>query len=507
MIEQIAMVDGLVVYVGSGVTIDDTGSTWSSMLVKVAEQAKVNLPHLQRFEGILSAPQIATMVFKAIQKKFPTKARIELAKTLGSTFYEENNWRNSQFSRAVILMAEHLVLAGKPVFILTTNYDTYLENKANDLQGEGLIERIRVSSYLLDADDADDETASGQRNVREDDIREVPVVHLHGRVQLETDVDDASRIVFSESDYFESEQVVFEFVEGLFAKHDVLILGSAIDDAPLVRALALTRTRAEANGRSRWAVLPRQSFDLRVGAFECSTPDDPDDVLSLLAGRAEQLGLSLLIPDFFSQAAQVPREIGRAAKLLAVGETYAKGRDDYQHRINEWWKQWLGEDPSDHEIEQHQTISHQVLRDAVDRFRQYLENPDELIKLEMWVRQAEQRDLTLWASSTGTWPDRKIARKAPIEHQSSYAASEIFCAGVARLIDTSSRSDRWGAYFGTPIRVGDVIDSVTVGVLTIASGKDSAVPTKLDESESAVLARVLSELTSVGNSLVALDHH
>lgn len=66
------------------------------------------------------------------------------------------------------------------------------------------------------------------------------------------------------------------------------------------------------------------------------------------------------------------------------------------------------------------------------------------MKIDLWVRwKPSERNLQLWVSSTGPWPDNTTARRVPIVNNSDYAAVQAFAKGEVLLSYTEGRSDRW----------------------------------------------------------------
>lgn len=495
VISEIADADPLVIYFGAGVTLSETGLTWSDMTARLLEKLDVKSASekegLLRLAGKIPPAQQASILMEFYTSKYGRQALNRLLIDIEALIYRGQQWRSGEYSKALTLLSDALLRDNRPPRLFTTNYDAYLELAPDQLRSE--LPGLAVN-FSGTAEDGDSQVFT---LVPQTSTNVVDIVHVHGLVIDHSNVPGhglgatGTHLVFAERDYHRSQNRVVDALSRAFEGSNVLILGSGLDDPPLLRALA------ESKSLKRWAVLPRAALRSDIGMFDVSRAEQQGDVALSLSRRARQFGgLKLIVPDFFSQAAQFVREIACAVEAGPYPVTPATG---YMMRLQQWWDRWAAAhiDPSD--IEERQQDAHRVLSDAVAEVRTITGNGSEHLKIEMWVRwEPAERNLKLWASSTGTWPDTETARQVPIQLISNYAAVQAFVAGEILLSDTDQRSDRWSRYFAVPVRESAAAQAPVVGVITIATADNDGNTTISDENPD-----VLSELAQLMRRLAS----
>lgn len=517
LIREIAAQKNLIVYVGAGVTISETGASWRAMirhLMSGFEVDEAERKALFALSDVLPPLQQASIVWHHYRRSFgATHALGQLQESIAQQIYRTNQWRSGDYSAATVLMCSALRSAGANVTVVTTNYDNYLEQASDILRiehGEDKISRLRsiVAEPFTEpvADDKEGASAQTVLSVGSDyeDLEQseeyVPVIHVHGVLEPREIITISTGIVFSEADYENSQEDVAQEIEAEFHDSAVLILGSGLDDPPLLRALARTVDGVA----PRWAVYPRAAMPRLLKPYETENPGSAEDIARQFTARAEEFGLELIVPDFYSQASQFVREVAHAAVLSAGGRMYRVGSGtDYDRRLTDWWNAWEATnlEPGRRIAQQH---AHTRLANELPLLRLVINALDDRVKLELWVRwrpSTDNRHLQLWASSTGTWPDTHSARRVPIQEDSPYAAVEAFTRGQVLLSKTLGRSDRWERYFAVPIRTKGPFTSQVVGVLTLAVSNDGN-QTQVSEKHPEVLEALGRRMVSLGRELL-----
>jgi hypothetical protein len=255
VIEQIAGVDSLVIFAGAGVSIDRTGLNWRRLLKELLDESGLDqalVQDLLRSSEPLSELQLASVV-RSIYVGKGGDWRVFLSAALRKSLYTKFTWRGGRYTDAVARLARNLTIAGKEVAVVTTNYEQFIENAFQDATLTTKTDLVRAATYALErpSESAPDSGAEDHRSnpveVSLDDAQ-VAVIHVHGTV-----ADGAPRdgktgsVVLGEIDYFESETVVADLLVDFFAHSSVLVLGSGLDDPPLLRALSESKKRAQRN--------------------------------------------------------------------------------------------------------------------------------------------------------------------------------------------------------------------------------------------------------------------
>ncbi|WP_172603538.1 SIR2 family protein [Rhodococcus ruber] len=475
-IRDVAQSRKLLLYIGAGVTIDSSGLTWEGLVRKLAERASIDEDSVRRMFGGLTPVQVASIVAAKYNEKWgDSRFEARLISDIRSELYNDHLWREGQYAMSVAILCASLARSGVDVTVVTTNYDEHLEASYNSLVanqfGKAPFE-FAPSTLSRERDVPEEQVDDDEFEVSASEASLVPVVsliHIHGFIPQDSFDSKMEFAVFSERNYIDSEGVVQDFLEPLMKDSNVLILGSSLDDPPLIRSLALSADTK----RSRWAVIPRQGLPRNSEPYTVPILED-SNIANILQRRADQLGLRIVVPDFFSQASQLPREIARLlddATSTAPDDLKVAEARSYKRRLDTWWAAWSKGNSV--RFEENQQRAHAYLNERIAEIRDITGRSDEGLKLELWVRwKPDSRCLRLWASSTGTWRDERTMRQCPIDADSVYTPVKAFCFGTSRIVETAALSERWKRYLGVPIRIAaDTASSVMVGVVTLGTNE------------------------------------
>ncbi|HEX4721887.1 MAG TPA: SIR2 family protein, partial [Pseudonocardiaceae bacterium] len=418
------------------------------------------------------------------------RASREIADILHGELYQARQWRGGDYADSIaVLCREWVTRRNGRIVVLTTNYDQYLEEAfyqtAGTTEPDGL-----VGSFTLDR-----ESGKALRSLR----KPVSIMHIHGVVLREPVAGRLDQIVLDDGDYFRTENDTADLLTSLFSRNDVLILGSSLEDAPLLRALWNTRR----GKHRRWAVYPRQNLATGPGAYRRR---EYNDMIYTVRERTSDFRLDVIAPDFFCQAAQFVREVCVALCHSANDQQYdlANFTHEYNRRLNEWWRSWYKSRRAN-QVAAHRA-DHDVLAAEIEQVRTLL-GTNERLKLELWLRwrpSRRNRVLKLWASSTVTWQDPAMQHEVPIEAGSPDPAVQAFCAGAAQLHTVGTSHDRWRRYLAVPLRNGERAHSIQVGVFTLSSMDEHS--TSLDE-QNPRLIWVVERLSATAKNLIGSEYH
>jgi hypothetical protein len=517
VVAQIGAVDNLVIFAGSGVTFDRVGFGWRGLVIELLKSLDVPPEATEILSSShFSEPQLASIAAALYDRDGHGDSQLRMH--VHQRIYGYNNWREGTFAPAVADLAIALRQAGKNVTIVTTNFDQFIEEAlTRALAFKGLGGQVASSVLHYEAESEDGPWLA----VPVDNLDQeygFNVVHLHGLVPNGEGTDPLGSIVLSEADYFKSEDLVDLYLEYLLSDRNLLIVGSGLDDAPLLRALALTeQTRSE--GTVRWAVFPKVSMmsvlPARRGEESLSNWESPA-ALELLRSwklRMRQFGVTLVTPDFFSQASQFLREIEVEIRRVthAIDYGHPGAKHTHTERLTEWHDRWRervwGTEPDVPELVLNPSASfleaqaddHFALLSGVRKIKEMLSDTARL-KMEIWLRfepGQTSRSLQLWASSNGPQVEDSPMKVAAIEHGSSNVAIQVFCSGMPEVVQTASTN--WPEFLGVPVTFDGVHGKVTVGVVTLGVQLEADL---LDKHQSVLLGKLLLELREIGEKIV-----
>lgn len=528
-LEKLVSGESLTIYCGAGVTRGHTGLTWRQLILEIGKGA-VSLNNsmssknrLESLNMIYKAPditpdQFASMVVENAQEDLALDdlgVEAFIANQLATALYKKNPWNRGVIVGNVTKLAMYTAMAGKPVQILTTNYDTHIEDsfdrfirdwkewaKGSVNHGEQLWPGLRWKSLGRN---------SSQRTIyrARGDASTVEIVYLHGRVA--EDGRTSGDVVLTEADYGRTLDIVKNFTQKALRRQNdhLLIVGASITDPPLVRAL--TQTRKVHNYRLALQKLPTELRDL--------PPKTSTDNVGLLDSRARHLGVDMLHPDSYGQIGQFCEEAAICFfNNWGAPGTYSRKQSGvrYGQRLSSWWPKW------NHGANSHISSDYRTMKDSLTKALTYLPNnqTSENFRLELWVRRKsdlQDRTITLWATSTGPIVDRRFLRQESLVTTAKNASVRALQDGkpvllsISRDLALNDDSSRWKTYLSVPILIhvnpnNRLGGRVPVGVVTMAS---SAVYHKsslrqLAEDNPHEMERLINYLIAAGRGILSI---
>jgi hypothetical protein len=519
-IEEIANSSSLVIFAGAGISIDRTGLTWAKLLEELLDEVglgKDELAGMKQSTASLNPLQHASVVRSVYVSKGEDWRRY-LSAALRKSLYTRFYWRGGRYTDSIARLARNLIETDRSVAVVTTNYELFIERAFQDATLSSKTDSVRAITKSLELGEAnaDEETPETVELGDASPIggKEVSVIHVHGVV---SDVDRPDRkagsVVLGEIDYYQSESKVAELLIELFQNSNVLVLGSGLDDPPLLRALSGTLKKAEEKGLKRWVLLSKSGLlrDKEINELNFETRT------LALEKRLEQFGLVGIYPDFYAQAHQFVREVAQEVTNSTKAITYSSSDAGYTYgkRLLSWWVAWYSslsdQRPEGTTAQEQRTVTqhqhHAMLLSRLPEVRRALECTGlENLKLELWVRwQPDQsRRIALWASSSGTWADEKTMRYAEVSATSNLAAMRSLTSGGVEITEVEN-SDRWLKYVAAPVelRNDDNEKSVIVGVVTVATDYKKS---KLSETNAIPMGKLAKLLPEIGARILLAEH-
>lgn len=517
-IDTISAADDIVVYCGAGVSIDRTGLSWPMMIDGVFKEAKNrDRPHRERdhkalgliLNDIQDEPQRASIISEFFTEGRPVSARDFLTPKLQQLLYEDNGWSEGLLLRHLVRLAINGVLRVQSLTILTTNYDTYIEEEFEELYTR-LLRSVdetggsqSVPGLEICVPDDDPTTSAWHSRVAFEPHRTdatVRLVYLHGRVPRAGSASEGT-IVFDERSYAHTRAAVADEITRAIKARALLVLGASLTDGPLIEALGRTAPGA----KGRFALVRPELPSLDPGPATEYTSHGvkhhvtEEDAKRILAYRGRHLGIKVLHPLSHSQTAQFVHELGIAVRLhRSTSRQYraAKTAFSYERRLHRWSTDW----GSNHRAPDD---AHRYLADALrNRIAPTIPEKDgenESLRLEVWVRMnpgTSNRCLTLFANSTGPFlVEDHLLRREEISSTSTNASVRTLLLGKPKINTLSDlrgeapRLTRWTAFLSIPIylHVRREISKrtfsgiVPTGVVTLGGQGQSRLAERIDE--------------------------
>lgn len=493
MIDRVAQQDSLVVYAGAGVSIDRTGLSWAGLVNSLLK------PHMEDYEGDTDGTKRAAIMHantpvqaaSVVSQKYAGHSgdewRSEIVAHLRTLLYVTRTWQRGELISAIVRLAAAFYAQQKDLYIVTTNYDEFVQREAESQVLSKAIE-LNLATSVVDH----------TRQNEDFSAHTVPyqVVHLHGHVPKGAS-NGSQDIILSETDYLRSQPLSSKILTTLFERSSVLILGSSLTDQPLLEALAKTSSNG-VPAQPRFAVTALQSLDL-PGV----TAEVVEAVQDSIRLRMQQFATEVIFPDFYCQIPQFLTEVVVRATCTSTPVRYSRRMENW------WWHWWRARGQQQRRAQQD---AHEYLENCLPRIRRMLGGTGEVLKLEAWIRWEPgraSRQLRLWASSTGTAPDIKTMRCAEIEANSSNASVQAFCLGRPEIYPTSGGDssglvgDRWQTYLCVPVRIVADGGELPVGVVSLGTMSAKA-RSKINEGNGAALQQVVGEMLEIGKHIATV---
>lgn len=510
VIEDIAAAQSLTIFAGAGVSRDRGSPDWMGLVEGLLNKyyglgAVPDTTQTGVKEFVAATP--ALLAASAVRELHATrKSRLktpELVELIAQDLYDliYGAWKpGGPLAISIVRLALVWKSLGRDVAIVTTNYDSNLEDSALNIGQEDEFRGLSLQPFVEDG-----RVGAGV----------VPVYHLHGYIPHEGDRHGV--LAFSERGLVLGDEVLprtptadsaassrrldwrRKVLERRLKTSTTVFVGAALTD----RTVADCLVRTLESGHRRYAVFPRQA-----DPWISSTAAVRDQADEILEARLRHLDVIPLRPDFFGQAAQLLTEV---VQCRVNGGIYA-GDDAKPHRYGPrlvtWSRAWQAMLRSASSPNVHADNAQLVLDVAYGRIKALLApSPSERLKVELWVRRepARYRQLQLWASSETS--DRRHGRGhvAEICNNSSYAAVRAFCKGYVESDDLpNAAARRWASYCSVPVVLTSASwHGLTTGVISVVSSRPKETSAIGALEDAATFQRVIDELSAFGELLLS----
>ena len=461
------------VYVGLGATIDRTNVDWPTfvrkLLVYCAGDA-ISEEAIVRWVQELGPQRAATTAETLARGRYGDGWVQHIQDGIRQTLYSPRRHMGGRLLSALADWAHAMAHMGGSVVLVTANYDDYLYDELLTFhsKSEWAADVREPKLVVLGSDDGDRALPEGW-----DEPGNITCVHVHGFVPAEGKPARGIPAI-GELSYGLTGPATRSVLKTVFAKSHVLVIGSSITDPPLVDTLI-----EDAQDRTGDEELMRLAFQPRQGMPWDRSEPRHRELLVLNERRLEMMGLKSITPDYYGQVSQVMSDASiwtiktDADRLLNESDERR-----YDNRVERWWNGWFtlarGSESGGKPENVRQNLHYQLLAAALPSLRNILKaSPDERLKIEVWVRwkPATDRQLGLWACSTGPWPDHpRDIRLSDISDKSAIKAVRVFCAGAPILFEREDESgSRWQSYYGYPIWHAVPDGRFMAGVVVVAS--------------------------------------
>lgn len=501
----------IVIYCGAGVSYALTGLTWNNLILDVAKRLEGDF---KRFVGERTYKEQHSHLLNEIRQNvgnpsgnaslvasyikqfretnpFPYSVEDTLTKLIGDALYRLSvpSDNDAYLLSYISYLVVSLLRAKVEVVVVTTNYDSYLE------------EALRVGVELLNKDmhDNDEQVSvrirSNVENYEPDSEHpELSILYLHGRIPLNRIPDtqpngksiNNGKLVFSDIDYFESEKRTKKLLNRAADGADCfLILGSSLDDPPLVKWIQNNkREQTPTNEPGNSVSSPKNTTVIVVQPIREEAYEEPaltDSDRKIYAGlknrRYALLGVDYYIPvRCYIDIALLIRDSIVSRKTIESDKPYTSAT---YTDLSKWSTSISGNinDPS-------RSLS---LYEALSRNAEFVGSAlSKLIafsrvfttKIEFWIRGAVPREgdpsyLVKVADSSGIVlnPSTRRVESYLRRFPSRSAALRALQIGRAELVTLRTlglpdSASRWQAFYSTPIfgMLGDSGLRVPAGV-------------------------------------------
>lgn len=507
----------IVIYCGSGVIKDRIGGlSRDDLVTRVAQKT------IWRFaeqHGIDDVSAVCTSLFtsknyapevKATIATSFTKEERDVIESIGRTLYVDSWSEGGLLSELVKFVLELSINFKKPVSIVTTNYDTYIEDSiVKELyirkRKETLFNpELKLIGYVYGGSETGVSCKVYDRIFGQGEkFSKIEIHHIYGRIEYDRkscdqdsrDVnsrkDDksveflsAGNLVFSEEHYEKSHKRTLKVLTGLFSQGTTIIVGSSLTDTPLVRSLLKIKSKSEEqHGKNGGKIV---SSRRAVYAFmKCGI----DGYEKFQLERAEALDIEPLFYEFHDE---IPEVFSNLTALLVH-----RNKDDrynvvlpYDQALRKWVERANHYDQMELKelVELGYEMSAKLARDIV--IEKYARK-GELLKIECWFldleRDVSKKVLRVWTNSVGPTFATDLRRTEAVDSSNAekVASVQAFCEGAPKIIpidqlklglvklkdDKNVSATRWKSFLSVPtvIHFEEYNVDVTIGVVTLAS--------------------------------------
>lgn len=513
----------IVIYCGSGVIKNEIGGVSRDRLVTlVAQKTMLGFAEQYGSEGVSAActnfftSKDHAPEFKAtIAASYAKKEDDIIVNSIGKTLYH-NSWSGgrllSELAKFVVKLS---IDFKKSVSIVTSNYDTYIEDSIiNELYAQKTPTKdfgvdLRLVGYAYEEGD-EGVPCYDYAFARNEKLPKIEVHHLHGRIcsknysyalgdlvvnedaeedekediDAEEDEDEKEdkdakkegtdlrksdkfiingKLIFSEKDYEESHDRSLKVLTKLFSQGTTIIVGSSLTDTPLVRSILKIKSESEEqHGKNDGKVV---SSGCAIYAFmKCGA----DGYEKFQLERAEALGIEPLFYEFHDE---IPEVFSNLTALLVHGNK--DGRYSrllpYDQALREW-VELANRQKQSRELAKHgYEMSAKIARNVI--VKDYARK-NELVKIECWFLDLEgdvskKKVLRVWTNSVGPTFATDLRRTEDVSslNAGKVASVQAFCEGAPKIIpidqlklglvklkdDKNISATRWKTFMSVPI--------------------------------------------------------
>ena len=505
-IANLAAAPSMVIFAGAGLTIDRTGLSWGALIRDTLRHESLSKNRLIDEDGAytitkhlapIEAASIATHYYRQVQGS-PQQGRKALVSRIQNLLYPGAYWQAGMLTENVVRAAIALSIADRSVHIVTTNYETYIEDFYQTILNERN-NRTDVNFPALDVEIVSDHL---HRLGRDDARYVIRLTYLHGRVPQQGDPN--GELAVSEHDYHSLREVVTERLTQIIGGEPLVIAGSSLTDPPLLAALEATRNGSE----PRVAITPIGGYD-----FKDAPTHEVEALKKHLRARMAEFDVNLYFPDFYYQ---VPQFFSELIIACVLGDDEPYDGDDtqgqrYGSRLLEWWSAWAEMHLSRAAADRN---AHAAARDGFQEVMRPLQTKpgisakDEILHLEVWVRwdpREDHRQLALWARSDTLNKSFRTPDGRELELDSTVESVRAFVTGRPILgggeLDDDGRAT--STFLAVPISYTGGLMPIPVGVVTLSSNfaRDKA---RFNLDDAAEMAKLIEGLKSVGRRLLGV---
>lgn len=505
----------IVVYCGAGVTADRTGVGWAGLIDHVAtklmqpsdfnfvessqvcrqseENGRENLSSsFKSWDKYFNDETIpleakATAAMSLAKNKDGTMDWDRLKKTFAQALYRDSGWHRG---RTLPKLVDFIVISaymGKNVSIITTNYDTYIEDAIgarlksldNSKKSKGVLQFQGLEakrwppklSWVAYNSSSSQKTDSGPDHgvpfSGDEESSDIKIHYMHGRLPEKGEL--CGSLVFSEKEYADSHDRTTEKLIEWFSGGPTIIVGTSLTDTPLVRSLLNIKRRDEASRAGIYAIMQRTITDKSISKqFQLS--------------RAETLGVKLVMYDSYND---IPNIFSNLIALCTQGVSGYGGKLPCELALEDWIgsTQKFSREISVYGYEMSSIIINEIFKNII--------KAEEDIKIEFWFvgcagGSLDKKVLRVWTNSVGPTFTTGLRREEDIseENGKKVASVKAYRSGMPEIIsldklnvgfaetnDKEASVGRWKTFLAVPLSIPSKKYNVdiVVGVVTLAS--------------------------------------
>lgn len=477
LIDRLAKDDDLVLILGAGVGFDSGLPNWSELLRDVLSELGGRW-----LGGRLDTAQLRTLAEEILRRE-DLLAAGTIAETLAASItgfagvvkqclYKEHSDAREWPIGLLAHRAAFLALTVGMSSVITTNFDNLFDLSLEEQVKRGGFDRVVRS------------IARPGLKTRANDIS---VYHVHGFLPFRGSEKSSTtgRIVLGERDFYEKPDLVAwrtSVYEEAYQARTCLFVGSSVTDPNMTRYLY------EKSPQRKHYLLAVRDRTIGGPSIDSAVAEAAD---AAQIRRLDDLGLTLIRPDYYGQVHQFLNEIalwkhtlsGASAKDRA-GLSYEKWPDNYDERLKRWYGEFSRMALADNPIFRRLLLLvNGVLGDKLKPLVEIArgDGSQELLVVHVWARQPERgvdgkRCLIEWATSSGIWTHPRLLRRAPIETQPVWRAAETFCDGKGGTFseEASYARGRWRKMWTLPTYLSGRWLGLPVGVTTLSSDAEES---------------------------------